>query len=257
VAQSENDPESAPAGDNLSDADFRSVGVATYAVPPGFCLDDASWLYAIDVSTWERQTHSAAPVLFEFDFDLDRDGTPDYAVYNRDISGLSSLSDGRNVTFVQNLATGDEEGWFATDHKTNSANTALYFCAEQMGLTLDDAFTPFDVAGFAVDYYTSGTTRDEVAFEANPGNERYYGFVDGDPLFAAIGAGGSEPFQVLDLGPTAPVPTTRASRSGSSTAGETPRPSWSRPATDHRPRSTARGPRHRRGPRRFREQAAG
>jgi minor extracellular serine protease Vpr len=201
VAQSAKDPETTTPGDNIADADFRSVGVATYQVPAGFCLDDESWLYAIDVSTWERQSHSAAPVLFEFDFDLDRDGTPDYAVYNRDLSGLSSLSDGRNVTFVQNLATGDETGWFTTDHKTNSANTALYFCAEQMGLTIDDlGTTKADVAGFAVDFYTSGETRDEVAFEANPYNERYYGIVDGDPFFSSIDAGASKPFEVFDAG---------------------------------------------------------
>ena len=67
-------------------------------------------------------------------------------------------------------------------------------------MTLDDVGATYDVAGFAVDYYTSGETRDEVAFEAVPGNERYYGFVDGNPYYASIGAGASEPFGVLDIG---------------------------------------------------------
>ena len=195
IAQSAKDPETTTPGDNKSDADFRSVGTASF-----FGGEGCGYIYVLDVSTWERQTHSAAPVLFEFDFDLDRDGTPDYAVYNRDISGLSSLSDGRNLTYVQDLATGDETAFFATDHKTNSANTALVFCSEQMGVTLDDVGATYDVAGFAVDYYTSGETRDEVAFEAVPGNERYYGFVDGNPYYASIGAGASEPFGVLDIG---------------------------------------------------------
>ena len=82
VAQSAKDPETTTPGDNTSDADFRSVGTASF-----FGGEGCGYIYVLDVSTWERQSHSAAPVLFEFDFDLDRDGTPDYAVYNRDISG--------------------------------------------------------------------------------------------------------------------------------------------------------------------------
>ena len=65
-----------------------SVGVESYFAPagPGSCSDTADeFIYAIDVSTWERQTHSVAPILFEFDLDLNRDGTADYAIYNRDL----------------------------------------------------------------------------------------------------------------------------------------------------------------------------
>ena len=196
IAQSANDPESATPGDNLSDADFRSVGTAAFNGGEG-----CGYIYVIDVSTWERQSHSAAPVLFEFDFDLDRDGTADYAVYNRDASGLATLSDGRNLTFVQDLATGDETAFFFTDHKTNSANTALVFCSEQMGVTLDDIGATYDVAGFAVDYYTSGTERDELEFEVVPGYERYFGLVGGEPYYASIGAGASATFEVVDFGP--------------------------------------------------------
>ena len=206
MATSADDPASSVPGDNVSDADFKAVGVATYGVPGDFCAADPSWIYAIDVSTWERQTHANAPVLFEFDFDLDRDGTPDYAVYNRDISGTASLSDGRNLVYAQNLATGDEEAFFATDHKTNSGNTVLYVCAEQLGLTGADAGKAVDVDGFAVDFYTSGTVRDTVGFEAVFGGERYYGFVDGEPFFTSIGAGAAEPFQVLDAGATGASP---------------------------------------------------
>ena len=76
MATSADDPASSVPGDNVSDADFKAVGVATYPVPAGICSADPSWIYAIDVSTWERQTHANAPVLFEFDFDLDRDWDP-------------------------------------------------------------------------------------------------------------------------------------------------------------------------------------
>ena len=206
MATSPNDPASSVPGDNVSDADFKAVGVATYPVPAGFCAADPSWIYAIDVSTWERQTHANAPVLFEFDFDLDRDGTLDYAVYNRDISGLASLSDGRNLVYAQNLATGDEEAFFATDHKTNSGNTVLYVCAEQLGLTGADAGKAVDVVGFAVDFFTSGTVRDTVGFEAVFGGERYYGLVDGEPFFTSIDTGATASFDVFDAGTTGTSP---------------------------------------------------
>ena len=133
-------------------------------------------------------------------------GPLDYAVYNRDISGLASLSDGRNLVYAQNLATGDEEAFFATDHKTNSGNTVLYVCAEQLGLTGADAGKAVDVAGFAVDFFTSGTVRDTVGFEAVFGGERYYGLVDGEPFFTSIGTGATASFDVFDAGATGTSP---------------------------------------------------
>ena len=134
MAVSADDPASSVPGDNLSDADFKAVGVATFLGGEDGC----SWIYAINASTWERQSHANAPVLFEFDIDVDRDGTADYAVYNRDQAGLAALSDGRNLTFVQNLETGDEDAFFYVDHTTNSANTVLVFCSEQIGLGMAD-----------------------------------------------------------------------------------------------------------------------
>ena len=193
IATSGLEPETNTPGDNVSDADFKSVGVATFGVPADFCSDDPSFVYAIDVSTWERQSHAVAPVLFEFDLDLDQDGTPDYAIYNRDQSGLASLSDGRNLTFVQNLTTGAESAFFFTDHNTNSANTVLYVCAEQLGLSLDNIGDTFDAAGFAVDYYTSGTVRDTVDFTGVFGGERFFADAAG-----SIGTGASIPFSIFD-----------------------------------------------------------
>jgi hypothetical protein len=201
MATSPNDPETPTPGDNISDADFRSVGVATFGVPADFCSDNPSFVYAFDVSTWERQTHSVAPILFEFDLDLNRDGTDDYAIFNQDVSGINSLSDGRNLVFALNIATGKSTAFFGTDHRTNSANTVLYVCAEQLGLSLADVGRPFDVHGFAVDYYTSGTVRDTVEFGAVFGVERYLGVVNGNQAGGGtIGSGASAPFFVFDFG---------------------------------------------------------
>jgi len=203
VATSPMDPETTTPGDNVSDADFRSVGVATFPVPANFCSANESFVYAIDVSTWERQSHAIAPVLFEFDVDLDRDGTADYAIYDRDQSGLSALTDGRVLTYAQNLTTGDETAVFAVDHHTNSANTVLYVCAEQLGLSLANVGDTFDAAGFAIDYYTSGTTRDTVEFSGVLGGERYLGVVDATGVGGgSIDAGDAVPFFVHDFGPS-------------------------------------------------------
>jgi subtilisin family serine protease len=208
VATSPNDPASSGLGDNLSDADFRAIGVGTFAVPPDFCSDDASFVYAIDVTTWERQVVADAPALFEFDFDLDRDGTADYAVYNRDLLDLATLGDGRNGVWVQNLETGDETAFFLTDHNTNSANTVLYFCAEQMGLTLADAGREVDVEAFAVDLYESGLVRDELSLDLVFGGERYLGIVGAGGFGGGpIGAGASVPLSVLDFGADGTNPT--------------------------------------------------
>jgi subtilisin family serine protease len=206
MATSPDDPPSSVPGDNLSDADYKAVGVATFAVPANFCSADPSWVYAISSSTWERQSHANAPVLFEYDIDIDRDGTADYAVYNSDAAGLAALSDGRNVTWALNLATGDQEGWFTTDHRTNSGNTVFYVCAEQLGLTMADAGKAVDVAGFAVDFYTSGTVRDVVEFEAVFGGERYFGSVGGEYSVASLPGGATEPFSVFDFGPAGASP---------------------------------------------------
>ncbi len=201
MASSANDPASSVPGDNVSDADYKAVGVTTFGVPAGFCSADASWIYAISSSTWERQSHANAPVLFEYDIDIDRDGTADYAIYNSDVAGLAALSDGRNLTWALNIATGEQEAFFFTDHRTNSGNTVFYVCAEQLGLTIADVGRAVDVVGFAVDFYTSGTVRDMVEFEAVFGGERYFGSVGGEFFAADLPAGASAPFSVLDFGP--------------------------------------------------------
>ena len=95
-------------------------------------------------------------------------------------------------------------------------------------------------------------------FEAVPGNERYFGIVDGNPYFASIGAGASEPFDVFDFGAGGTgaddqgVQIRVDQRQGRHRDHRGP----GQPLTDQ-PRTTARGPRHRRGPRRFRGQAGG
>lgn len=150
--------------------DFRAAGVAFYDVDASFCASEV--LIAFAVNTWERQTHANAPALFEFDIDIDNDGVADYAVFNADLSlasGVFNLSDGRNVVFAQNLATGALSAFFFTDHETNSANTVLVVCGEQIGLDSQSVKKTQAGIGLAVDIYFQGAVTDFVDFPLGAG----------------------------------------------------------------------------------------
>ena len=67
------------AGQGMPTPDIRSVGINTYPVPPGFCSDNASFIWAFAVNTWERQTH-LLPVAHVVSLDTNQDGTWDYEV---------------------------------------------------------------------------------------------------------------------------------------------------------------------------------
>ncbi len=112
--------------------DLQYFGVQTYPVPADFCSADPSFIMAFAFNTYERQTH-ANPTSFWAFLDMDNDGTDDYAVLNRDFT-LNNVSDGRNLSFVVNLETDEAGAFFFTDHKTNSGNTVLLVCGEQIGL---------------------------------------------------------------------------------------------------------------------------
>jgi hypothetical protein len=195
-------PSGAP-GTQSPVVDLRHVGYTTFPVPGGFCSDDPSFLLAFAVNTWERQTHSNAPALFEFDLDTDRDGTFDYAVFNFDLSLTGARSDGRNVVFAQNLRTGRASAFFFTDHETNSANTVLYVCAEQIGLTGAALGRPIDARALAVDAYFQDVVTDFlVDLTIVPGGERYLGVFDGTAVGATLlPSRTTADLNIVDFGP--------------------------------------------------------
>ena len=163
LATSSDLPEGGP-GAQMPIIDLRAVGYSTIQVPAGFCGPEASFVIAFAVNTWERQTHANAPALFFLDIDVDNDGEFDYEVLNADFSFLSgfNLSDGRNVTIVENLDTGDASAFFFTDHETNSANTVLYTCAAQFGLSAGETLQAQVAVGAAFDLYFQGAVTDFV-----------------------------------------------------------------------------------------------
>ena len=186
-------------GANLPTIDIRYAGVQTIPVPADFCFDDPSFLLLLSVNTWERQTHANAPAAFEWDIDIDADGEADYAVFNSELAG--NLSDGRNVVFSEEIDGLNDNAFFFTDHATNSANTVLTICAEQIGLTGADFGTPLTADLLAVDTYFMGRVTDQIlGMEFSPLGERFFPVMGDNFGFGEVPAGGSAELEVLDFG---------------------------------------------------------
>jgi minor extracellular serine protease Vpr len=209
IGQSPNDPNEGSRGGQNPVIDIRNVGVQTIPVPAGFCSDNRSFVLALAVSTWERQTHANAPAAFEFDIDTSGDGVADYAIFNQDVSG-GALSDGRNVTWSLDLNDPEAaaEAFFFTLHATNAGTTVLLICGEQIGMNAADFGTPITGDLLAVDIYFTGNVTDVVeGLEFAPLGERYLAVVGGDVVIAVIPSGATEDLEVIDFGPDGTNPS--------------------------------------------------
>jgi hypothetical protein len=173
LAESPNLPRGG-AGEGLPTPDIRAVGINTYPVPAGFCSANASFLWAFAINTWERQTH-LLPVSHQIWLDTNRDGTDDYVVLNRDASGLSTITDGRQLAWVVNLTTGAASAFFYAEHATNTGNTALLICGEQIGMNAADLLTTsVDMDVVTQDFYFGGPGDSVEGLTVTPLGERYY-----------------------------------------------------------------------------------
>lgn len=173
LATSDNIPEGGQ-GAQSPTPDIRAVGINTFPVDAGFCSGEESFLWVFAISTHERQEH-LVPVSHQVYLDIDRDGTDDYAVINRDVS-LDNVTDGRQLTWSVNLGTGVADAFFFAEHSTNTGNTALIVCAEQVGLTGEDLWsTNVDMDVVAQDFYYGGPGDLVEGLTVTPYGERFYG----------------------------------------------------------------------------------
>jgi hypothetical protein len=155
--------------------DIRAVGINTFPMPAGECSDNESFIWAFAINTWERQQH-LLPVHHYVYLDINQDGKDDYVVYNRDNSGAGSLSDGRQLTFAQNLTTKIESAYFYTEHSMNTGNTIFYICGEQVGLTGTDMLaTNVNMSVYAQDWYYGGPGDLVEGLTVTPLGEQHYG----------------------------------------------------------------------------------
>ncbi|MBK8901825.1 MAG: S8 family serine peptidase [Anaerolineaceae bacterium] len=158
--------------------DIRAVGINTFPVPAGFCSAEESFIWAFAISTWERQEH-LLPVSHQIWLDTNQDGVDDYVVLNRDLSGLGTISDGRQVAWALNLATGSASAFFFAEHSMNTGNTVLLICGEQIGLTGTDMLsTNVDMDVVAQDFYYGGPGDLVEGLTVTPLGERYFGVTE-------------------------------------------------------------------------------
>ena len=193
LATSPNLPEG-PRGGQSPMPDLRAVGINTFPVPAGFCSGSDSFVWAFALNTWERQTH-LVPVVHNVFLDIDRDGIDDYVVFNFDLSFSTAVSDGRQLTWAQNLATGSASAFFFAEHSMNTGNTVLYICGEQVGLTGTDLLnTNVNMSVFTQDFYFGGPGDFVGGLTVTPLGERYFAL----PTDLAGKSGGT--MDVFDFG---------------------------------------------------------
>ena len=196
------------AGQQSPTPDFRYLGYATIPVEAGFCSADESFLLQFAINTWERQTHANTPNSFWINLDVDQNpatgGGPfgsEYSVLSRDFT-LSNISDGRNLAWVVDWSTGDAGAFFFTDHETNSGNTVLTICGEQIGMNATNFFDPIDVTAQTTDFLFGGPGDTISGMTISPLGEQYLGaFENGAVGFTDIPAHGIDRLHVLDFGP--------------------------------------------------------
>ncbi|MCP5095269.1 MAG: S8 family serine peptidase [Chloroflexi bacterium] len=193
------------AGQQAPTPDFRYLGYATIPVPAGFCSGVDSFLLQFAVNTWEPQTHATIPTSFWINLDTDQnpatgnDGA-EYSILTRDFT-LNNVSDGRNLSWVIDWSTGGAGAFFFTDHDTNSGNTVMTICGEQIGMNATNFFQPIDVTAQATDFYYGGPGDALGGITISPLGEQYLAdFDNGGIGFTTIPSLGSDKMSVLDFG---------------------------------------------------------
>ncbi len=168
LAVSPNLPEGGP-GAQSPTPDIRGVGVNTFLT--GGCSSQFIWAFA--VNTWERQQH-LVPVSHQVWLDTDQDGFSDFVVLNRDVS-FNNLTDGRQLSWALDLTSGAANAFFFAEHSTNTGNTVLYICGEQVGLTAADILaTNVDAFVVAQDWYYGGPGDLVGGLTVTPLGEQYF-----------------------------------------------------------------------------------
>ncbi|MCS6841327.1 MAG: DUF4397 domain-containing protein [Roseiflexus sp.] len=183
------------AGQQAPPMDLRYVGVATYSVPATFCT--SSLLIRFAINTHQRMTHSNYPVEIDLAFDTNRDGVPDYIGFTSEV-GPAFAGDGRNAFFVGRAGGTIATAYFLTEHPTNSANTIVTICGEQIGITSPGR--QINVDAYVFDNYFTGNLLSYIDDMSTViGEPRYVDSIS----FGTVPASGSLTITILSTGSTA------------------------------------------------------
>lgn len=150
--------------------DIRAVGVRTMLAERDECEGGFALEFAIN--SWERQAH-LLPVTYYVFLDTDGDGNLDYAVWN----GISEEKT-EMQTIATNLATYERTAKYYTEHSTNTANTVLRICGDQIGMSVEEHILggkrqELAVEVEAYDYLYGGPGDILASFSIVPFGERY------------------------------------------------------------------------------------
>lgn len=144
------------AGENFAIIDLRAVGarLACIAFSGSTCT---AFGVQFAINTFGQRAHPNYPAEFDISIDNNRDGTPDFVVFN--VENGTFASTGQNVTSVLDIAKNTVTTFFFTDADLNSANAILTAPLSALGLKPD---TQFDFSVFAFDNYFTGFLTDAI-----------------------------------------------------------------------------------------------
>ena len=200
-----------PTGDDgagLPTIDLRYAGVQTIPVPGGLLLRRPV------IPPAPCREHLGAPdpcrrpgVVRVGHRHRTRTGMPTSRSSTFELAG--DLSDGRNVVFVEDRSTATTpRSRLLHRSRDEQREHVLTICAEQIGLTGEDFFTPLTADLLAVDIYFTGRVTDQIlGMEFSPLGERYFPLIDGSPGAGAVPATGSAELIALDFGPDGTNPS--------------------------------------------------
>jgi minor extracellular serine protease Vpr len=132
-------------GSNESFTDMRAVGARLSE--PG--------VVQFGISTFGRRSNTLFPSGYEVQVDTNRDGTADYAVFNRELAPDTGVV----VVFVRNIAKGTSTPYFFVDADFYSGNMILSAPLEAMGLT---AASTFDFTVLSYDNYFTDNVSETI-----------------------------------------------------------------------------------------------
>lgn len=166
------------AGDSFAVVDLRAVGARLVSIGGG------AFGVQFAINTFGTRAHPNYPAEFDVHIDNNRDGKPDFIVFNRENGPFAST--GQNVTAVFNVATRVTSIFFFTDADLDSGNAILTAPLASLGLTPG---TQFDVSFYAFDNYFTGALTDAIEGRTlTLGTPRFVG--SGVPA-SGVPAGGS------------------------------------------------------------------
>ncbi len=136
------------------------------------------------VATFHGAPTLALQTRLNFYIDANRDGRPDYVVFNDDVGRRAGSVNGQNAVYVQNLSTGRVTAGFFTNFAANSSVMALTVAASDIGLS--DTNTAFNFYLESWAWYAPDVDEDRApntgSFTYNTARPRFGTSVSGGSL---------------------------------------------------------------------------